>query len=92
MNNPYWIQELIDESNRLWRGDINHWVWQYSEKSKVGIGDVWRFLYSALESKTGCKIPRNAPNKLDYVEREGMLPDLYRLAYSRYGVHIRKRV
>jgi uncharacterized protein Yka (UPF0111/DUF47 family) len=75
-NDPNWVEELRDGAKQELRPEIVKRVNLHCYKTGRHQQDVWRSLYGQLG------IPLPAKNRLDYIEEQGKMADLYRIALA----------
>lgn len=73
---PTWIAELIADNLPPLRAEVVRLVNLHCYKTAAAQRDVWRSLYARLG------VPLPAKNRLDYIEENGLMADLHRIAAS----------
>jgi hypothetical protein len=75
-NDPNWLEELRAEAKQELRPEIGKLVNRHCYRTGAKQQDVWRSIYAKLG------IPLPAKKRLDYIEEQGKMTDLYQIALA----------
>lgn len=81
-NDPASMEELLSETNQQVRSQIVRAVRKHCIDTGRTYPEAWYSVYQQFEKETGICLRRCVGKKLDFVEKQGLLVELFRIIHT----------